>query len=131
MIFHSSRHVESRVSNRINANFDMTLFNILYCVLYSLCHLESLHEYRQPTPAEGTNICTLLNRSESLPRVDNSHLVKLIDELVGLGNPVFIIGFQDFEFGDHFGQLADQLIVLGVVVAILNVVASQNSVFFG
>ena len=116
--------MESRISNRINANFDMTLLDIFYCVLHSFCHLEPLHQHGQPTPAESTDISALLNRSESLSRVYNSHLIKLIDELVSLCNSVFIISFEYFEFSDHFSQLAHQFIVLGVVIAILNVVAS-------
>ena len=126
MILHGACHVEGRVRDCINANFNMPLFNIHDSILDRLRHLHLLHKDRESAPSERTDI-DFLARGKSLSPIDYAHLVELRGQLVSLCNSVVIILAQCLQLSDKFGALTDYPVVLYVVFTVLNVVASEHS----
>lgn len=130
VVLHDPGYVECRVCHCIDAHLHVALLYVLNRVLDSLRHLHPLHDDRQPPSTEGTHFSPLLNGSQTLPRVDEPHLVQFVRDLVSLGDAVLICGFQHFHLRYELGQLPNELIVFLVVVSILHMVPPQHSVLF-
>ena len=106
VIFHRTRHVESRVSDSVDTDLDVPLLNIHDSVLDRLCHLHSLHEDRQASSSEGAHI-DLLTGCEALTRINHTHFVQLIGKLLGFGHSVIIILAESLELGDKLCDLSN------------------------
>ena len=74
MVLHVSVYVKSRVSDRLNANFDVALFDVHDCLFHGFGHFKSLHNYWEPASAKMCNV-DLLALIQALSRVYQAHFV--------------------------------------------------------
>ena len=125
MILHGPSDMKSWVCYSVNANLDMTLFNVHCSILDSLCHLHPEHQHWEPTPREST-YSNFLTWRKSLSAIDYSHIIELFGDLFCLCHSIVILLTQCLKLSHHFSNLANKLIVFDIVFTILNVVTSKD-----
>ena len=125
VVLHVPVDVKGRVGDCLNSHLDVALLDVHDCFLDSLGHLESLHDHGQPPPAHGSHV-DLLTFLKPLSLLDQAHLMELVDQLLGLGDPVGVALLECHEFGHNLLDLTNDFVVLLIVVSVLNVVPPEH-----
>lgn len=127
-VLHSHRHQERRVRHHLRSNPHMALLDKRRSIAHRLRHPQLAHHDRQPPPAERSNghlgleVANLWLAASS-GGGQNAHVLKFGE---GKGLVLAADWVCGIELGQAVRKLADraaELVVLGVVVSVLEVVA--------
>ena len=94
MVLHVSIDVECWICDCLNSNFDMALLDIHASLFHGFCHLEALQNHGQPPAAEHGHV-ELFALIKALSRVNQTHFKKLVNKLLGFGDPIRVTGLKD------------------------------------
>ena len=125
MVFHCASHVKSWVSHGVHTDFDVALLDVHDCILNCLRHLHALHKHWESATGERADR-DFLTRSKALSGIDDAHFVQFVRQLFSLGHSVVILLAQCLQLSHKLCDLADKLIVLDIILAILHMVASEH-----
>ena len=75
MILHGASHVESWISDGVDADLHMALLDIHHSIFDCLSHLHSLHEDGESSSGERAD-GELLTRGQALSGIDDAHIVE-------------------------------------------------------
>mmetsp|Transcript_44516 Transcript_44516/g.125944 ORF Transcript_44516/g.125944 Transcript_44516/m.125944 type:complete len:232 (-) Transcript_44516:2-697(-) len=130
VVLHVSCHVQGRVAHDVGADAEVALLDVRGGLLQRLAEFHPDDYVRQPSPAEGRR----RDRDAGLQAlcvIGQAHGVELLQEDLCHLDALGIRRLQLPQLRDELGDVAGELVVLGVVLPVVDVVLLQDQVLSG